>query len=141
MYDSSSKKLSVGSSSLDALKASQSRRSIQGLPIIHPTRNWPRRSAELLDGGCLFWIIKGQICVRQPIADLIEVKRADGQPVCGIVLAPELILFGLVVFAFFKVGDIWKQKMHLMTCQSVMRKHQCRLSCYQNCVNSACFNA
>ena len=85
------KKLSVGSVSLDALKAQQSRRTNQGLPIIHPTRNWPRRSAELLDGGCLFWIIKGQICARQPIADLIEVKRADGQPVCGIVLAPELI--------------------------------------------------
>ena len=82
------KKLSVGSSSLDALKARQSRLTTQGLPIIHPTRNWPRRAAELLDGGCLFWIIKGQICVRQPIADLIEVKRADGQPVCGIVLAP-----------------------------------------------------
>ena len=85
------KKLSVGSSSLDALKVRQSRLTIQGLPIIHPTRNWPRRSAELLDGGCLFWIIKGQICVRQPIVDLIEVKRANGQPVCGIVLAPELI--------------------------------------------------
>ena len=85
------KKLSVGSSSIDTLKARQFRRTSEGLPIIHPTRNWPRRSAELLDGGCLFWIIKGQICVRQPIVDLIEVKRADGQPVCGIVLAPELI--------------------------------------------------
>ena len=85
------KKLSVGSVSLDALKARQSRRTNQGFPIIHPTRNWPRRSSELLDGGCLFWIIKGQICARQPIADLIEVKRADGRQVCGIVLAPELI--------------------------------------------------
>ena len=135
------KKLSVGSSSLDALKARQSRRTIQGLPIIHPTRNWPRRSAELLDGGCLFWIIKGQICVRQPIADLIEVKRADGQPVCGIVLAPELIPVWPRRVRIFQAGDIWKQKMHLMICQSVMRKHQCRLSCYQNCVNLACFNA
>ncbi len=85
------KKLSVGSVSIDSLKVRQSRRTTQGLPIVHPTRNWPRRSAELLDGGCLFWIIKGQICVRQPIVDFIEVKRADGQPVCGIVLAPELI--------------------------------------------------
>ena len=29
--------------------------------------------------------------MRQPIADLIEVKREDGRPACGIVLAPELI--------------------------------------------------
>ncbi|EHI48834.1 hypothetical protein HIMB100_00011870 [SAR116 cluster alpha proteobacterium HIMB100] len=85
------KKLSVGSVSIDSLKSWQNRRTRQGLPIIHPTRNWPRRADELLDGGCLFWIIKGQICVRQPIADLIEVKREDGRPACGIVLAPQLI--------------------------------------------------
>ena len=85
------KKLSVGTASIDSLKARQSRRAKQGLPIIHPTRNWPRRSDELLDDGCLFWIIKGQLCVRQPIADLVEVKREDGRSVCGIVLAPQLI--------------------------------------------------
>ena len=85
------KKLSVGSISIDSLKARQSRRINKGLPIIHATRNWPRRSGELLDDGCLFWIIKGQFCVRQPIVDLIEVKREDGRPACGIVLAPELI--------------------------------------------------
>ena len=86
------KKLSVGSVSIDSLKSWQNRRTHKGLPIIHPTRNWPRRADELLDGGCLYWVIKGQICVRQPIADLIEVKREDGRPACGIVLAPELIL-------------------------------------------------
>ena len=85
------KKLSVGSVSIDSLKSWQNRRTRQGLPIIHPTRNWPRRADELLDGGCLYWVIKGQICVRQPISDLIEVKREDGRPACGIVLAPELI--------------------------------------------------
>ena len=85
------KKLSVGSVSIDSLKSWQNRRTRQGLPIIHPTRNWPGRADELLDGGCLYWVIKGQICVRQPIADLIEVKREDGRPACGIVLAPELI--------------------------------------------------
>ena len=63
----------------------------QGRPIIHPTRNWPRRADELLDGGCIYWIIKGQMMVRQPIADMIEVKREDGRPACGIVLDPKLI--------------------------------------------------
>ena len=85
------KKLSVGSVSVDSLRRWQDRRSQQGLPIIHPTRNWPRRADELLDGGCLFWIIKGQMVVRQPIEDLIEIKREDGRPACGIVLRPELI--------------------------------------------------
>lgn len=85
------KKLSVGSVSIDNLKNWQNRALKQGRPIIHPTRNWPKRADELLDGGSMFWIIKGQMTVRQPIADLIEVKREDGRPACGIVLHPELI--------------------------------------------------
>jgi hypothetical protein len=85
------KKLSVGSVSIDNLKNWQNRALKQGRPISHPTRNWPKRADELLDGGSMFWIIKGQMVVRQPIADLIEVKREDGRPACGIVLHPELI--------------------------------------------------
>lgn len=85
------KKLSVGSSSIDNLRSWQDRAVAQRRPIIHPTRNWPRRADELLDGGCIYWIIKGQMMVRQPIADMIEVKREDGRPACGIVLEPKLI--------------------------------------------------
>jgi hypothetical protein len=85
------KKLSVGSSSIDNLRSWQDRAVRRGRPIIHPTRNWPRRADELLDGGCIYWIIKGQMMVRQPIADMIEVKREDGRPACGIVLDPKLI--------------------------------------------------
>lgn len=85
------KKLSVGSSSIDNLRSWQDRAVAQGRPIIHPTRNWPRRADELLDGGCIYWIIKGQMMVRQPIADMIEVKREDGRLACGIVLEPKLI--------------------------------------------------
>ena len=29
--------------------------------------------------------------VRQPVIDLIDIKRDDGRPACGIVLAPELV--------------------------------------------------
>lgn len=85
------KKLSVGSISIANLRSWQDRAVAQGRPIIHPTRNWPRRADELLDGGCIYWIIKGQMMVRQPIADMIEVKREDGRPACGIVLEPKLI--------------------------------------------------
>ncbi|MGB0207464.1 MAG: DUF1489 family protein [Candidatus Puniceispirillaceae bacterium] len=85
------KKLSVGSISIDSLKGWQKRRTDAGLPIIHPTRNWPRRADELLDGGSIYWIIKGQMIVRQPVIDLIDIKRDDGRPACGIVLAPELV--------------------------------------------------
>ena len=85
------KKLSVGATSIDSMRAWQNRCVAAGEPIIHPTRNWPRRSAELLDGGSIYWIIKGKMQVRQAIADMIEIRRADGKPGCGIVLDPVLV--------------------------------------------------
>lgn len=85
------KKLSVGAVSIDSLKSWQDRLTKAGKPILHPTRNWPRRAEELLDGGCIYWIIKGQMLARQPIADLVEITRADGRAACGIVLHPPLI--------------------------------------------------
>ncbi|MDB2324838.1 DUF1489 domain-containing protein [Alphaproteobacteria bacterium] len=85
------KKLSVGSTSLDQLREWQAARVAAGGELIHVTRNTPRRSGEVLDGGSIFWVIKGVMCARQPIIELREMNRADGKPACGIVLANELI--------------------------------------------------
>jgi hypothetical protein len=85
------KKLSVGSQSLDNLRDLQALRLAQGGRLVHVTRNWPRRSEELLGGGSIYWIIKGVVTARQAIIDLAEAKRADGTPACGIVLSPEII--------------------------------------------------
>ena len=38
---------------------------------IHTTRMMPKRTDELLDGGSLFWVIRGQIACRQ---DLIAIR-------------------------------------------------------------------
>lgn len=54
----------------------------------HVTRMWPKRAAELLNGGALYWVIKGQVLCRQPIVRLDQVDRGDGITRCGIVLAP-----------------------------------------------------
>jgi len=35
-------------------------------PIVH-TRMTPKRVDELMDGGSLYWVVKGQILVRHPI--------------------------------------------------------------------------
>lgn len=85
------KKLSVGSTSLDSLREWQDLRVGRGLDIIHLTRNRPRRVSEILNGGSLFWVIKGQMLARQKIADLREVSRDDGRPACGIILEPGLV--------------------------------------------------
>ena len=58
-----------------------------GLPR-HVTRMWPKREAELLDGGSLYWVFKGLVLCRQPIARLDEYYREDGIRRCAIVLDP-----------------------------------------------------
>ena len=85
------KKLSVGSESLASLRHWQTERVRNGMELMHVTRNTPRRADEVLDGGSIFWVIKGVMCARQPITELRSMQRADGKPACGIVLAPEII--------------------------------------------------
>lgn len=60
-----------------------------GLPR-HVTRMWPKRADELLDGGSLYWVIKGVVQARQNILRLDEVVREDGIRRCGLVLDPEI---------------------------------------------------
>ncbi|MGB8278952.1 MAG: DUF1489 domain-containing protein [Methylovirgula sp.] len=58
--------------------------------LIHITRHMPRRSAELLDGGSLYWVIKGFIAARQRLIEFRPLVR-DGIAQCGLVYDPELI--------------------------------------------------
>ena len=58
--------------------------------LMHVTRQMPKRAAELVDGGSLYWVIKGAIAARQRILELKQVSR-NGVPHCGIVYDPKLI--------------------------------------------------
>ncbi len=90
-------KLCVGAETLGDLIAWRDRRSAMlacaGEPDLHDhvTRQFPRRADELLDGGSLYWVIKGRILARQLIVDLQEVKGEDGVPRCRIVLDRDII--------------------------------------------------
>ena len=57
----------------------------------HRTLQTPRRRDEVLDGGSLYWVIKGFVLVRQRVLDLREDAKKDGTRCCGIVLDPELV--------------------------------------------------
>ncbi|MEQ8664586.1 MAG: DUF1489 domain-containing protein [Rhodospirillales bacterium] len=90
-------KLCVGVDDLDDLRAWHERRrkaaERKGEPFLlrHVTRSTPRRADEVLDGGSLYWVIKGQVQARQPIVALEPTQREDGKPACAIVMAPELV--------------------------------------------------
>jgi hypothetical protein len=58
--------------------------------IMHITRMTPKRGDELLAGGSLYWVIKGQIAVRQKLLGLRPVTR-DGVPHCALVLDKTLV--------------------------------------------------
>ncbi len=85
-------KLSVGTESVEDLERwqEQRRRELPGNLPRHVTRMWPKREAELLNGGSIYWVIKGQVLCRQKILRLDEVQGEDGIRRCGIVLDPEL---------------------------------------------------
>ena len=85
------KKLSVGSQSLEELRAWQDARVAAGHTLMHITRNTPRRAEEVLDGGSIYWVIKGVMVARQEIAELRQMERGDGKPACGIILKPGLV--------------------------------------------------
>ncbi len=57
----------------------------------HVTRMFPRRKDEILPHGSLYWVIRGLILCRQPIADFESVRGGDGIERCRIVFAPKII--------------------------------------------------
>ena len=48
--------------------------------------------AEILDGGSLYWVIKGKVQVRQPILAFRPVVDGEGIKRCRIVLEPRFVL-------------------------------------------------
>ena len=86
-------KLSVGSESVEQIEDWQRNRSKQRINgrYYHLTRMWPKREADLLNGGSIYWVVKGFVQARQRVLDLQELVGDDGIRRCAIVLDPELI--------------------------------------------------
>jgi hypothetical protein len=86
-------KLCVGAESVEDLTrwiASEGHRWPSGQSV-HVTRMWPRREAELLAGGSLYWVIKGVVLCRQRLLDLVEQRGADGILRCALHLDATVI--------------------------------------------------
>ena len=90
-------KLCVGVESVEELAAWQAgrlkelKKKKRPLVLMHVTRQTPRRADELLDGGSLYWVVKGHIAVRQRLLALKPVTK-NGTPHCGLVYEPKLVL-------------------------------------------------
>ncbi len=54
--------------------------------LFHATRMVPKRKAEILNGGSLYWVIKGVIQLRQRITGFEDSVREDGKPCVKILL-------------------------------------------------------
>ncbi len=85
------RKLCVGVESVEQLEQFQARRLKRGETLRHDTRMMPKRRDEILDGGSLYWVIKGLIQVRQPIIDITPEVDAEGRAFARLHLAPELV--------------------------------------------------
>jgi hypothetical protein len=90
-------KLCVGCDSVEDLLGWQAERAAErrasgGDPRpFHVTRMWPKREADLLAGGSLYWVIKGRVLARQRLLALEPHPGADGLVRCLLRLEPEVV--------------------------------------------------
>jgi len=90
-------KLCVGVSTIEELQAwidfrrDENRQRGEAPEQKHTTRMMPKRADELLDGGSLYWVIKGNIQVRQRLTDIRPFTDKEGIQRCDLVLAEQIV--------------------------------------------------
>ncbi len=90
-------KLAVGCESVNELKEWIAERMLaarkKGLPEhhVHVTRMTPKRVEEILAGGSLYWVIRGEIAAREKIIAVEPFRDRDGIGRCRLVMQPKVI--------------------------------------------------
>lgn len=90
-------KLCVGVDTLDDLQAWVPQRLARmrvldpKARLFHTTRMVPKRMEELLDGGSLYWVIKGQVQARQKLLDIEPFVDDGGIRRCHLVLDDTIV--------------------------------------------------
>lgn len=90
-------KLCVGCDSVEdlegwiALRLKEARRAGREPRHFHTTRMIPKRVDELLDGGSLYWVIRGNVQVRQRLLAVEPFRDGEGVQRCRLVLDPETV--------------------------------------------------
>lgn len=84
-------KLAVGARDIEDMRQWQARRAVEAPPLRHLTRQMPRRAAEIVAGGSLYWVVQGVMLVRQRITAIRPDHLADGSACAALVLDPLLV--------------------------------------------------
>ena len=90
-------KLAVGCESVKELRGWVAERmktaKKKGLPQrhVHITRMTPKRIEEILAGGSLYWVIRGEIAAREKIVAVEPFRDRDGIGRCRLVMQPKVI--------------------------------------------------
>jgi hypothetical protein len=65
----------------------------KGLPPhhVHITRMMPKRVDDVLAGGSLYWVIRGEIAAREKIIGIEPFRDRDGIGRCRLVMQPKVI--------------------------------------------------
>lgn len=90
-------KLCVGVATFDELESYRSERAHWwGLDYgedvhVHRTRMMPKRAAEIVAGGSIYWVISGVVRCRQRVLRLAPATDRDGRSCCDIIMAPDLV--------------------------------------------------
>src|SRR5215472_13228313 len=58
---------------------------------IHTTRMVPKRADELVDGGSLYWVIRGEVACRQRLIAVRPYVDKSGVGQCHLVLEPKVV--------------------------------------------------
>jgi hypothetical protein len=84
-------KLAVGISGVAHLHAVQTERAAIAPPLRHRTRHFPRRAAEIVNGGSMYWVIAGATLVRQRLLAIERDHWDDGSTCAALILDPVLV--------------------------------------------------
>jgi hypothetical protein len=84
-------KMAVGATDIEEMRRFRAQRLIERGESWVYTRNHPRRTAAVLDGGSIYWVIRGQIRVRQRITGFRSERDDNGRAYCLILVDEELV--------------------------------------------------
>ena len=90
-------KLCVGCESVEdleewiAMRLEQRRREGEPVEHFHTTRMVPTRAAELVDGGSLYWVVKGSVQCRQRLLEVRPFVDGEGISRCHLMLEPVVV--------------------------------------------------